>query len=435
MSTLVLKFGGTSMQTVKIIQHVAKLIKQKKEAKDFDHILVVVSAMAKQTNQLCQWVTETEVDIDSVESHSTYIDSFKQDSFKQDSFKQDSLNHGSTTDNLETDNSFWNKDFVISTGEQITAGLLALCLQKLGLKALALSGWQIPIITNQDWSNASIESVNTDLLEELFQKGIIPVVTGFQGITNYEHITNKPFPLITTLGRGGSDTTAVALACALKASQCDIYTDVPGIFITDPNIVPTAKLISEIDYTFLEQLTCAGAKVVHPEAARLASKHKINMNIVSTFAPEKKGTKVVEQAHQPTCFVHKEIIGLKCHLTLKHNTISIPAILENAITYQYDPNTKLFTGFFYSKPQKLFADQIINNVLYFKVYKITVLNPTKELLSLDLSTLLLQSGIQCLFLNIPNNDFYKDSIKDNTITLIVNEKDLQTTLVLLNNLY
>lgn len=406
MSTLVLKFGGTSMQTVKIIQHVAKLIKQKKEAKNFDHILVVVSAMAKQTNQLCQWVTEAENNIDSDTNESE----------------------------VEVTNAFWNKDFVISTGEQVTAGLLALCLQNIGLKALALAGWQIPILTNQDWSNASIESVNTDLLEQLFQADIIPVITGFQGISYYDHITNTPFPLVTTLGRGGSDTTAVALACALKASQCDIYTDVPGIFITDPNIVPTAKLISEIDYIFLEQLTSAGAKVVHPEAARLASKYKINMNIVSTFAPEKNGTKVVEKAHQPTCFIHKEIIGLKCHLTLSHNTLPITSILDNAITYQYDPNSKLFTGFFYSKPQKLFSDQVINNILYFKVYKITILNPSKALLSLDLSSLLLQSGIQCLFINMPNHTFNKGPLMDNTITLIVNEKDLQTTLVLLNNL-
>lgn len=367
MKTLVLKFGGTSMQTVGIIKHVAEIIKTKKE--QFNNIIVVVSAMAQQTNKLVQLVEECQP---------------------------------------KGENKHWNIDSVISTGEQITAGLLALCLQNIGIEAIGLSSWQIPIKTNNKWSNADITEINTNKLEALCAKNIVPIITGFQGIAEITDIISETITIPTTLGRGGSDTSAVALACALKADKCEIFTDVPGVFTADPNKIPQAKLIEKIDYHFLEKLTNAGAKVVHPEAAKLASEHKINLSILSTFSPEGTRTQVVNEAPKPSCLVQKEVIGIEGKLD------HIP---ENAMYYTYDPKTKHFLGFFEEMP---YINDIITNLHYFKPYKITILNPEEKLMNLDIKSLLLKAEIECFYV-----------AKKEDITIIIDHKTLQKALNLL----
>lgn len=359
------------MQTVQIIKHVAEIIKQRKSL--FDNVLVVVSAMAKHTNQLVEFVDQCQP---------------------------------------TSPNKHWNIDSVIASGEQITAGLLALCLQNAGIEALSLASWQIPIQTDQEWSNANITSINTELLTELFDQGVVPVITGFQGVTDLTGLTSQTLKVHTTLGRGGSDTTAVAIACALSADRCEIFTDVPGVFTADPNKIPHAKLIPYIDYHFLEKLALAGAKVVHPQAARLASEHQIDLSVLSTFAPQGTQTKVVDSAPQPACLVYKEITGISGKLN------QIP---EEALYHTYNHLTQEFTGFFEDPPH---INNLVTDLHYSKPYKLTILNPSAKMSAVNLDSLMLKEGIECHYIS-PYNQAAED------ITLIIDSKFLNKAMTML----
>ena len=219
MARIVMKFGGTSVADLDRIKNVARRVKA--EVDNGNEVAVVVSAMAGVTNQLVGYC----------QSLSPLFDAREYDA-------------------------------VVATGEQVTAGLVAIALQELGQEARSWQGWQVAVETNGEHGKARIESIEGEELIERMKLGQVPVVAGFQGI--------GPDNRVTTLGRGGSDTSAVALAAALKADQCDIYTDVDGIYTTDPRIVPNAKKLSKITYEEMLELASVGAKVLQTRSVELA---------------------------------------------------------------------------------------------------------------------------------------------------------------------
>jgi aspartate kinase len=233
MSIVIQKYGGTSLGSIERIRHVAEIIIREKNAGS--SVVVVASAMSGVTNDL-----------------------FKLSS--QCNLHQDSLS---------------TKDFVLATGENVSAGLLSLVLQSFGMRSMPLAGWQLPIRTDNTHGNAKIVSVNTERIFQLLDQGIIPVVSGFQGITDDAQIT--------TLGRGGSDTTAAALAAAVKADRCDIYTDIDGVYTADPRLAMGARFIPQLGYSQAYQMSRLGSKVLHPRAVEHCWKSGILLRVLSSF--------------------------------------------------------------------------------------------------------------------------------------------------------
>jgi aspartate kinase len=235
MSLLVKKFGGTSLENIDRIKSAAKKILD--AIRMGDKIVVVVSAMSGTTNKL--------------------------------------VSYCSSISKLSSMESFNEYDATISSGEIITASLFALALQELGLKSQSCQAWQIKINTTDSHSKALITSIETDFLKELLDKNIIPVITGFQGISEENRIT--------TLGRGGSDTTASAVAAALKADMCEIYTDVDGVYSADPRMVHSAKKIDILSYEEMLTFAVCGAKVLHPRSVQIGMKFDIPIKVLSSF--------------------------------------------------------------------------------------------------------------------------------------------------------
>lgn len=201
------------------------------------------------------------------------------------------LHNGKTTDKLIEEEAEITKmpnkrehDVLVSTGEQITVSKLAMCLEQLGYNAISYTGWQVPILTNQIYGNARIKEIATDRIKKDLKEGKIVVVAGFQGVDKDLNIT--------TLGRGGSDTTAVALAAALNAEKCDIYTDVDGIFSADPRIVKKVSKIETISYDEMLELASLGAKVLHNRCVEIGKKYDIPIYVKSTFEQSSRGTLV-----------------------------------------------------------------------------------------------------------------------------------------------
>jgi aspartate kinase len=238
-----MKFGGTSVADLDRIRNVAARVKTEIDAGH--QVAVVVSAMAGVTNQLVNWC--------------------------------------STLSPLHDAREY---DAVVATGEQVTAGLLAIALQNLGLEARSWQGWQIAIDTDGQHGRARILGIEGESLISRLEAGQTPVIAGFQGI--------GPDNRITTLGRGGSDTSAVALAAALHADRCDIYTDVDGIYTTDPRIVPRARKLQKITYEEMLELASVGAKVLQTRSVELAMKEKVRVQVLSSFSSE-PGTMVVDE--------------------------------------------------------------------------------------------------------------------------------------------
>ena len=234
MSFLVMKFGGTSVANLDRIRNVACHVKREIDAGN--RAAVVVSAMAGVTNQLVAWVREASPLHDAREY-----------------------------------------DAVVATGEQVTAGLLAIVLQGMGITARSWQGWQIPIITDNAHGVARIRDVPGDRIRARLEQGEVAVITGFQGI---EPERNR----ISTLGRGGSDTSAVALAVAVKADLCDIYTDVDGVYTTDPRIVPRAKRLAKVSYEEMLEMASLGSKVLQTRSVELAMVHRMRTRVLSSFA-------------------------------------------------------------------------------------------------------------------------------------------------------
>lgn len=257
MALVVQKYGGTSVGSVERIQAVAKRISQ--ATQQGDSIVVVVSAMGKTTDTLVKLANEISSNPCSREM-----------------------------------------DMLLSTGEQVTIALLSMALQELGRPAISLTGAQVGIVTEAEHSRARILQVCTDRIERHLNKGEVVVVAGFQGVTNSVDLE------ITTLGRGGSDTSAVALAASLKADRCEIYTDVPGILTTDPRLVPSAQLMSEITADEMLELASLGAKVLHPRAVEIARNYGMPLVVLSSWS-DRPGTRVVSRLPQPRSLQGMEI--------------------------------------------------------------------------------------------------------------------------------
>ena len=238
----VLKFGGTSVGSIERIQHVANIIK--KEHDSGNQIIAVVSAMSGKTNELVKLSQEINKDFEKREL-----------------------------------------DVLLSSGEQVTCALLAGALISKNLKARSWMNWQIPILTEGEHSNARIININTTKINDYIKKGVA-IIPGFQGISSDGDIT--------TIGRGGSDATAVALAKLLDADTCEIYTDVDGVFSTDPNKIPVAKKIDKISYDEMLELSSLGAKVMQSSAVQTAMIYDIPLEVKSTFT-DRKGTKIFYQ--------------------------------------------------------------------------------------------------------------------------------------------
>ncbi len=241
---LVLKFGGTSVADIGRMRHVTSIVAREVQAGH--QVAIVVSAMAGTTNQLVRWVEEASPMHDPREY-----------------------------------------DTVVSTGEQVTAGLMALLLQDHGLTARSWLGWQIPILTSALHAKARILGIEGKALVDSMMRGEVPVVAGFQGVA--------PDGRITTVGRGGSDTAAVALAAALKADRCDIYTDVDGVYTCDPRIVPAARKLHTISYEEMLEMASLGAKVLQTRSVELAMKEGVAVQVRSSFT-ESEGTMVVDES-------------------------------------------------------------------------------------------------------------------------------------------
>ena len=252
MSLLVLKFGGTSVADLDRIRNVAAHVKREVEAGN--SCAIVVSAMAGQTNQLVAWVEEAW------------------------GFKPQNGNGAETSALYDTR----EYDAVVSSGEQVTSGLLALVLQANGVNARSWQGWQIPVRTDGAHRAARIVGIDVAELKGRVQGGEVAVVAGFQGIA--------PENRIATLGRGGSDTSAVALAAALQADRCDIYTDVDGVYTTDPRVVQKAHRLDRISYEEMLEMASQGAKVLQTRSVELAMQRGVRLLVRSSFdAPDRAG--------------------------------------------------------------------------------------------------------------------------------------------------
>ena len=253
MARIVQKFGGTSVAGVERIKNVARRVKS--EVDSGNEVAVVVSAMAGTTNQLIDW-TRTMSQLHDAREY----------------------------------------DVVVSSGEQVTAGLLALAIQDLGIDARSWLGWQVPIRTDGVHGKARIETIEIDEIRRRLSQGQVAVMAGFQGV--------GPRGRIPTLGRGGSDTSAVAFAAALDAERCDIFTDVDGVYTSDPRIVARARKLSRITYEEMLEMASQGAKVLQTRSVEMAMNHHVRVQVLSSFS-DAPGTLVVDEDE----IVEKQVVS------------------------------------------------------------------------------------------------------------------------------
>ncbi|MBL8587938.1 MAG: aspartate kinase [Methylobacteriaceae bacterium] len=249
MARLVMKFGGTSVANIERIRNVARHVKREVDAGH--EVAVVVSAMSGKTNELVAWCREAAPLHDAREY-----------------------------------------DAVVASGELVTAGLLAITLQEMGVQARSWQGWQIPILTSDAHGSARIESIDgSDIVRRFTERSEVAVIAGFQGM-------HKPTGRVTTLGRGGSDTSAVAVAAAIKADRCDIYTDVDGVYTTDPRVVPKARRLDRVSFEEMLEMASLGAKVLQVRSVEVAMVHKVPTYVRSSFddpADPRPGTLICDE--------------------------------------------------------------------------------------------------------------------------------------------
>jgi aspartate kinase len=244
MAKIAMKFGGTSVADLDRIRNVAKLVK--KEVDRGNQVAVVVSAMAGETNKLVKLINDLDPHYDPKEY-----------------------------------------DTVVASGEQVTCGLLAIALGSMGVKARSFLGWQMPMKTSNMHASARIEDVPPDNLNACLASGTVAVIAGFQGVAEGERIS--------TLGRGGSDTSAVAVAAAIKADLCDIYTDVDGVYTTDPRITSKARRMEKIAFEEMLEMASLGAKVLQTRSVEIAMQHRVPVRVLSTFDPDAGGTLLCDE--------------------------------------------------------------------------------------------------------------------------------------------
>ena len=236
MQKIVQKFGGTSVGTIDKIKHVCLLIN--KEIKSGNQVAVVSSAMSGETNKLVNLAENFDINKNKLEF-----------------------------------------DMIVSTGEQVSIALISMALKEIGLKGVPLLGWQVPITGSNDFTKAKIDNIDGSLIVNLMSRGEIPIIAGFQGVNSKNNIV--------TFGRGGSDTSAVAIAAAIRADRCDIYTDVDGIYTSDPRIVKKARKLSKISYEEMLEFASLGAKVLQTRSVEMAMRHEVIVQVLSSQTGEK----------------------------------------------------------------------------------------------------------------------------------------------------
>ncbi len=244
MALIVQKYGGTSIGTVDRIQNVAKKIKKWRE--QGNELVIVVSAMSGETNRLIGLAQQ-----------------------------------------ITSKPNPRELDMILTTGEQVTIGLLAIALESIGVPAISFTGQQVGIVTDQSFNKARIQSIDNQKIRAELDAGKVVVIAGFQGVDEQGNLT--------TLGRGGSDTTGVALAAALKADECQIYTDVDGVYTTDPRVVPKARRLNRISFDEMLEMASLGSKVLQIRSVEFASKYKVRLRVLSTFEENPQGTLICSE--------------------------------------------------------------------------------------------------------------------------------------------
>ncbi len=297
MPLIVQKFGGTSVGSVERIKNVARRIKRAVD--EGNQVVVVSSAMSGETDRLLALTREISKNPDPRE-----------------------------------------QDQVVSTGEQVAIGLIAIALKEMGIDAVSFTGWQVPIYTDNVYTKARIKRIDTHRIRKELEEGKVVIVAGFQGIDDYGNIT--------TLGRGGSDTTAVALAAALNADVCEIYTDVSGVYTADPRIVENAKKIPVISYEEMMEMASLGAKVMQIRSVEFAAKYGVKIHVKSSFL-EEDGTWIVEESEDM-----EDIVVRGISHDLKESRITVVRVPDKP-----GIAAKLFKAF---GDNNIVVDMIVQNV-------------------------------------------------------------------------
>ena len=251
MSLIVMKFGGTSVANINKIRNVASIVEKETYG---NKLVIVLSAMAGETNKMQQ-----------------YIDEISSDS------------------KLEN-------DLILTSGESVTIALLSAILKKKKIRSIPLLGWQVPIITDENYQKAKILNIDKERINDFFKQHDVLIIAGFQGINS--------LGFVTSLGRGGSDTTAVAIASAIEADRCDIYTDVDGVYNADPNLVPKAKKIPKLAFEEMLEMSSLGAKVLHTRSVELAMKNNLTLQVLSSIT-KNKGTFIIDEKK----LIEKEMVS------------------------------------------------------------------------------------------------------------------------------
>lgn len=281
MALIVQKFGGTSVADTNRIKEVTRIIKSEVELGN--QVIVVVSAMAGVTNHLISLCKEVS--------------------------------------GLDVEDNMAEYDSALCSGEMVTAALLALSLQGKGFKSRSILGWQLPILTNSNYSKALVEKIDTNLLEDCLNQNIIPVIAGFQGVTKNNRCS--------TLGRGGSDTTAALIAAAMQADRCDIYTDVEGVFTADPRVVCKAKMLTQMSFEEMLGFSSSGAKVLTSRCVEIAMQHSIPIRVLSSFGVE-TGTLITSRN---TIMENRIITGITSNNNLLKISMEDPILNLNQLCY------------------------------------------------------------------------------------------------------
>ena len=385
MDIVVQKFGGTSVGSVERIAAVAELVKK---SSNKDKIVVVVSAMSGETNKL--------------------IDLAK--NFTQNPNRREF-------------------DALVSTGEKVSSSLLAIALDSIGIKAKSLSASQISMKTTNSYSKARILDIDSSKIMQTIKDGYIPIITGFQGVTEHGDVT--------TLGRGGSDTTAVAIAANLKAKRCDIYTDVDGIYTTDPRVVPEAKKLDSITMEEMLEMAGKGAKVIQIRAVEFANKFKVPVRVLSSFEPGSGTLISLEENNMENALVsgiafQKDQVKITLHGVvdtpgiaygilgpLSDENIEVDVIVQNVSV-----NGKTDFTFTVSKEDELSATNIIKANKNALQYEDVLVDPSISKVSLVGVGMRTHAGIASeAFKSLAENDINIQMISTSEIkiTIVINE--------------
>ena len=385
MDIVVQKFGGTSVGSVERIAAVAELIK--KSSKE-DKLVVVVSAMSGETNKLI-----------------------------------------SLAKNFSENPNRREFDALVSTGEKVSSSLLAIALDSIGVKAKSLSASQISMKTTDSYSKARILDIDSSKIIQTIEEGYIPIITGFQGVTEHGDVT--------TLGRGGSDTTAVAVAANLKAKRCDIYTDVDGIYTTDPRVVPEAKKLDSITMEEMLEMAGKGAKVIQIRAVEFANKFKVPVRVLSSFEPGSGTLISLEENNMENALVsgiafQKDQVKITLHGVvdtpgiaygilgpLSDENIEVDVIVQNVSV-----NGKTDFTFTVSKEDELSATNIIKANKNALQYEDVLVDPSISKVSLVGVGMRTHAGIASeAFKSLSENDINIQMISTSEIkiTIVINE--------------